>query len=338
MDNINCLVHHGTKGMRWGVRRYQTKDGALTPAGQKRYNKDTEKLKDEKKRLRNEDRTRKKIEKLDKLKSEVDDLKSKNKDDKVTDKEEKKVESIDEKRERLLKSNDPKELYENKNLLTTNELNERINRIDTEARLKSKIVEEHKKTGIDYVNDKLKKTSDTINNVNNTFKNIDNAYSTVVNSTIGKTVAKKLGLEPPKKKFNFDDFWNNRHEKTANEMSDAVKWLTAEDNLKRRRDRAEEEARARQRQEADDRLREAQRQVDEYNRRLYERNEDTTYRFRGRDLSNSRDYIDRDGSNRLRLETTGENIVGEGISRFRGWNESPNEETVRNGRRYLNGR
>ena len=30
------LKHHGIKGMKWGVRRYQNKDGSLTPAGKER--------------------------------------------------------------------------------------------------------------------------------------------------------------------------------------------------------------------------------------------------------------------------------------------------------------
>lgn len=33
------LYHWGIKGMKWGVRRYQNKDGSLTPAGQKRRDK-----------------------------------------------------------------------------------------------------------------------------------------------------------------------------------------------------------------------------------------------------------------------------------------------------------
>lgn len=33
----NCeLAHHGIKGMKWGIRRYQNRDGSLTPAGKRR--------------------------------------------------------------------------------------------------------------------------------------------------------------------------------------------------------------------------------------------------------------------------------------------------------------
>jgi len=44
------IYHHGVKGMRWGIRRYQNKDGGLTPAGRRKYaksRKDISKLSDE---------------------------------------------------------------------------------------------------------------------------------------------------------------------------------------------------------------------------------------------------------------------------------------------------
>lgn len=40
----NELYHHGIIGQKWGIRRFQNKDGTLTDAGRERYNKfaDTE--------------------------------------------------------------------------------------------------------------------------------------------------------------------------------------------------------------------------------------------------------------------------------------------------------
>lgn len=37
MSDSMYIAHHGIKGMRWGVRRYQNADGSLTPEGRKRY-------------------------------------------------------------------------------------------------------------------------------------------------------------------------------------------------------------------------------------------------------------------------------------------------------------
>lgn len=45
------LSHHGIKGQRWGIRRFQNKDGSLTPAGKKRrandYNSEFKRMTDE---------------------------------------------------------------------------------------------------------------------------------------------------------------------------------------------------------------------------------------------------------------------------------------------------
>lgn len=38
-NNMNEIYHHGVPGQKWGIRRYQNKDGSLTPAGKKRADK-----------------------------------------------------------------------------------------------------------------------------------------------------------------------------------------------------------------------------------------------------------------------------------------------------------
>lgn len=45
------LIHHGIKGQKWGVRRFQDKTGRLTSAGKKRYSEDQQDANQEKKGL-----------------------------------------------------------------------------------------------------------------------------------------------------------------------------------------------------------------------------------------------------------------------------------------------
>lgn len=39
MDENLYLAHHGIKGQKWGVRRYQNEDGSLTAKGREKYGK-----------------------------------------------------------------------------------------------------------------------------------------------------------------------------------------------------------------------------------------------------------------------------------------------------------
>lgn len=38
-DGMEYIKHHGIKGQKWGVRRYQNKDGSLINAGKKHISK-----------------------------------------------------------------------------------------------------------------------------------------------------------------------------------------------------------------------------------------------------------------------------------------------------------
>ena len=39
-DGSDYLMHHGIKGQKWGIRRFQNPDGSYTAAGKERYKKD----------------------------------------------------------------------------------------------------------------------------------------------------------------------------------------------------------------------------------------------------------------------------------------------------------
>lgn len=60
------IEHHGVKGMHWGIRRYQNKDGSLTPVGKRKY-EDTPV--DDKSRKKAARQASKDLNKLDKIRA-----------------------------------------------------------------------------------------------------------------------------------------------------------------------------------------------------------------------------------------------------------------------------
>lgn len=124
------LAHHGIKGQRWGIRRYQNPDGTLTEAGKKRYGDAVEstprhKPSEARKKAREEEKARK----------------------------------FEEKRQQALKTGNATEVLKYKNFSTQKELQDAISRINTERTLKQ-LSDAELNSGKKFV-DKVIDTTDT---------------------------------------------------------------------------------------------------------------------------------------------------------------------------------
>ena len=169
MDNRE-LYHHGIKGQKWGIRRYQNPDGTLTALGRKRQG-DYEKAKEEA-------------------------------------------------RSKLLKSSDASEIYEYKDLLTTAEINERIDRINKEASLRS-LTENKKKTTMDYM-DRVVQWGKKINDLS----------TTVNNSPIFQSLMKKLKDKyMPNEPFDLKAIFEKRSTLSNSEIASVLQRVKNENQL-----------------------------------------------------------------------------------------------------------
>ena len=72
--DINELYHYGILGMKWGVRRYQNKDGTLSAAGKKRYSKQMKKLREKEKILKNKQKTKSMLDQIDAKRKSLEEL------------------------------------------------------------------------------------------------------------------------------------------------------------------------------------------------------------------------------------------------------------------------
>ena len=128
------LQHHGIKGMRWGIRRWQRKDGSLTPAGKKRYGDDKEESPEE----------------------------------------------FEARKQKALRAGSAKDVLEFQGKLTNQELNDAINRINSETRLKE-LATIKKQTSADAmrsVSEKIERATDVANKSINAW----NTAAKIINS------------------------------------------------------------------------------------------------------------------------------------------------------------
>lgn len=159
MENY-YLVHTGVKGMKWGIRRYQNKDGTLTPAGKKRYKRELEKVKQAEKTLKNKQKTKAKFDDLEQRKKAIKEQEKAMKEKPKVEKSSKKKKNVaemsdDELRQvvtRLRLEQDYKNLTPKTTSLGKRFVNKAVNDV-----AKPMLVNSIKDTGTEYAKKKLKK-------------------------------------------------------------------------------------------------------------------------------------------------------------------------------------
>lgn len=157
------LEHHGIKGMKWGVRRSPEQLGYKKKAKQKSPGI-FEKAAENRKKKAAADRKEK-----EKRKTAKEDEKKR-----LTVKEKEEL------RKKLLNSTDPKLLYKHRDLLTANELQDRINRINKENDLKKMADGPAKKSAMK----EFETTMQSLSNIANSLQKGYIAYNTIHNGIL----------------------------------------------------------------------------------------------------------------------------------------------------------
>ena len=224
------LEHHGVKGQKHGQRRYQTKDGTWTPLGLKLRRareggggSSNDNDGNERKSSRASAALRKlrsNFVKKTKTSSESD----KKKEETDEEREERERKERQERHDKAIKSANAKEIYENRDVLSTAEIKERIDRIKTEQELSKYIVKEPTR---------MEKAMKKVDSITKTLGKVESVYK-AVNTPTMKELGKQLGIYKPEpyKAPLLNDIYNNRRRMTSQQIKDALDRYKNEEEIR----------------------------------------------------------------------------------------------------------
>ena len=233
------LYHYGILGMKWGVRRFQNKDGSLTTAGKKRYDSDGDESSGE---------TKKKKFSLKKSGSKEDIKKTTSKEDeseqkKIPSKEED-PEAYEAAKQKALKTGSATEVLKFKGDLTQQEMQSAISRIRWEqdmANLSDKETASGKTKADEFFNkvEKATKYADTSIKAWNTVANVYNAVNKdsgllptistdITKSNRATRIAEKKRKEQEKKDSDKSKTNESTNKDTSNKENTTTKGTTTE--------------------------------------------------------------------------------------------------------------
>ena len=183
----NELTHHGIKGMRWGVRRYQNKDGSLTYSGKKRALR----MRDQYTKFSKDKKYRDKDGNLT-YSGRKKDLRMKERYSELTGKQLRGYAVVKNNQSKNVKKTNQKKMSE----MSDDELRDQINRLDLEKRyselISSSSVKKQSK-GKAFIKDVLESSSKNIAKQTATY-----LMGKAVNDTIGKKLG-DINMVNPKK-------------------------------------------------------------------------------------------------------------------------------------------